>query len=350
MKLSPFAIYNVLDDPEIHISERAIFPSGRAGNTKGYKALALWIVVGSLSALSGFILLNVGTRELHWSAAVAQLVATLILTGIRAWVRRYVGDAPSIIKRLDARFAVAEIACDIYYADYLMMYGGNICFYSFFRLLEEVSISIVETPPSNDKATSSYGIEELYALDDHAVASMGILRRESGWTAGQRVFQTQSVWAEVQPGVYKTKDVTEQMLDAAVEILNLLYIPDIAWEQRVFFKGSAEFDPCLNLGDGKLEGLVKKPLLISDSEVYHNESRRTVQSLLSLTMYYFSVLRVFRSGALFRVLASCPVSEEHSQEWQKKEILGRGYDSSLETWIRTPDGRIDQEMVSKDTP
>ena len=68
-------------------------------------------------------------------------------------------------------------------------------------------------------------------------------------------------------------------------------------------------------------------------------------------MYHFSMLRVFNSVSLFRVLASCPVSEEHSQEWQKKkEILGRGYDSRLETWIRTPDGRIDQEIVSKRTP
>ena len=350
MKLPPFAIYNAFDDPEIHPSERGIFPSGRAGNTKGHKTLAAWTVVGSFFALSGFILQNFGTRELHWSAAVAQLGATLILAGIRAWIRRYVGDAPPITKKLDAHFAAAELACDMYHADYLMMYGGNIRFHSFLRPLEEVSISIAGKPPPNDKAISPHGIEEPHALDDHTDDGMGILRRESGWTAAQRIFQTQSVLAEVQPDVYKTKEVAEQILDAAVEILKLLSIPEIAWEQRVFFKGSAEFEPRLNLGDGKLEGFVKVPLIISDSEVYHNEFRRTVQPLLSLTMYHFSMLRVFSSGALFRVPASCPCSEEHSREWQEKEILGGADDGSLGTWIRTPDGRIDQEMVSKDTP
>ena len=154
MDLPAFAIYNALDDPDVHISERGIFPSGRTENSRGHKTLAAWTVVGSFFALGGFILQNIGTRELHWSAAVAQLVATLILALIRAWVRRHVADAPVVAKKLSAGFEAAELACEIYHADRLMMYGGKICF-----------DSIADEPPPKNKASKPHRIEEPYILD-----------------------------------------------------------------------------------------------------------------------------------------------------------------------------------------
>ena len=52
-----------------------------------------WLIaVGALFALAGFVCQNVGTRELHWSAGVLQLCATLILTGLRAFLRQHIGD------------------------------------------------------------------------------------------------------------------------------------------------------------------------------------------------------------------------------------------------------------------
>ncbi|KAL9078185.1 MAG: hypothetical protein Q9157_002908 [Trypethelium eluteriae] len=351
MKLPSFAIYNAFDDPEVHISQRGIFPSGRAENSRGYQTLAAWTVIGSFFALSGFILQNIGIRELHWSAAVAQLVATLILALIRAWIRRHVSDAPVVTKKLCAGFEAAELACDLYHADYLMIYGGNIRFHSFLRPLEEVSVSVADDPPPKDKALKSHGIKEPHLLDKSVDAGMDISLHKIGLTAVQRVFQSQSVLVEVQPDMFKTKEVAEHIYDAAVEILKLLSITSIPWNQRVFFKGSAEFAPRLKLENGKLKGLVEVPLVITDDELHREPFCRSVQSLMNLTMYHFSMLEVFSAGSLFRVLASCPIGEEYSRKWQKKkEILGQGYEDSLETWIRTPDGRIDQETVFNDAP
>lgn len=54
----------------------------------------LYTVFGTLLTLSGFICQNIGTRELHWSAGVLQLGATVLVTVIRAGARRHVGKLP----------------------------------------------------------------------------------------------------------------------------------------------------------------------------------------------------------------------------------------------------------------
>ena len=151
--------------------------------------------------------------------------------------------------------------------------------------------------------------------------------------------------------MFKTKEVAEQIRDAALEIFKLLSITFVSWEQRVFFRGSAEFKPRLNLENSKLEGLVEVPLVIdSQQSLYLQElTHRTMQSLLSLTIYHYS--KIGMDGTLVRVLASCPIDKEYSQDWQKKkEILGQGYGVSLKTWIRTTDGRIGQEQVLNNAP
>ena len=52
-----------------------------------------WLIAaGAFFALAGFVCQNIGTRELHWSAGVLQLGATLILTALRAFLRQHIGD------------------------------------------------------------------------------------------------------------------------------------------------------------------------------------------------------------------------------------------------------------------
>ncbi|PMD34990.1 hypothetical protein L207DRAFT_436420, partial [Hyaloscypha variabilis F] len=50
--------------------------------------------IGALLTLTGFICQNIGTRELHWSAGILQLGATLLLAVIRALLRGNVGENP----------------------------------------------------------------------------------------------------------------------------------------------------------------------------------------------------------------------------------------------------------------
>jgi hypothetical protein len=48
-------------------------------------------------AVTGYIVQFVGFRALHWSATVVQLGITLVITGIRAWVRRGLAGEPNLI-------------------------------------------------------------------------------------------------------------------------------------------------------------------------------------------------------------------------------------------------------------
>ncbi|PMD64276.1 uncharacterized protein K444DRAFT_714174 [Hyaloscypha bicolor E] len=51
-------------------------------------------ILGTLLALFGFFCQNIGTRELHWSAAVLQLGGTVTVSFLRALLRRHVGRTP----------------------------------------------------------------------------------------------------------------------------------------------------------------------------------------------------------------------------------------------------------------
>ncbi|KAK2007968.1 hypothetical protein LZ32DRAFT_665874 [Colletotrichum eremochloae] len=57
-------------------------------------------VLGTITALTGFILQFVGLRGLHWSASIAQLGAVLVMLGLKAWVRRGLATPPKAISLL----------------------------------------------------------------------------------------------------------------------------------------------------------------------------------------------------------------------------------------------------------
>lgn len=52
--------------------------------------------IGAFLTLTGFVCQNIGTRELHWSAGILQLGATLLLATIRALLRGQVGRKPDL--------------------------------------------------------------------------------------------------------------------------------------------------------------------------------------------------------------------------------------------------------------
>lgn len=54
-----------------------------------------WLVVGgAFTSILGFILLFVGLRGMHWSATVAQMGATLLMTALRTLVRHNLANTP----------------------------------------------------------------------------------------------------------------------------------------------------------------------------------------------------------------------------------------------------------------
>ena len=56
--------------------------------------MATLTMIGTFLTLADFICQNLGIRQLHWSAGVAQLVSTLLLVFLRALLRRHVGERP----------------------------------------------------------------------------------------------------------------------------------------------------------------------------------------------------------------------------------------------------------------
>ncbi|KIM95411.1 hypothetical protein OIDMADRAFT_34169 [Oidiodendron maius Zn] len=87
----------------------------------GQTTLLLFTIIGTFLTLAGFICLNIGVRELHWSAGILQLGATLLLIGFRAIVRYRVGGNPEPAPTLlDDRFktsclvsALQETTCSM---------------------------------------------------------------------------------------------------------------------------------------------------------------------------------------------------------------------------------------------
>lgn len=52
------------------------------------KPIQMIVITGAFMAIGGFIIQFTGLRGMDWSASVGQLIATLIMILVRAWVRR----------------------------------------------------------------------------------------------------------------------------------------------------------------------------------------------------------------------------------------------------------------------
>ncbi|KAI5782070.1 hypothetical protein DFH27DRAFT_488076, partial [Peziza echinospora] len=59
----------------------------QAGYLKEDDMGARGVIAATVCSLCGFFLQFIGLRGMHWAATVAQLVVTLIMTGLRGWVR-----------------------------------------------------------------------------------------------------------------------------------------------------------------------------------------------------------------------------------------------------------------------
>ena len=71
--------------------------------------LAVKTVLGTMVSLCGFIVQFIGLRGMHWSASVAQLGAVVMMTSVRAWVRRGLAKPPRY-RRLPSGFELEWFA------------------------------------------------------------------------------------------------------------------------------------------------------------------------------------------------------------------------------------------------
>jgi hypothetical protein len=110
LSLPAYAILDAEGNQTVRMTKRNDWPPTR-GNKAERESRLILTVVGTCLTLGGFVCQNVGTRELHFSAGLLQLGATLILAALRGWLRRNVGDSPDPEPmRLSESFGASHVA------------------------------------------------------------------------------------------------------------------------------------------------------------------------------------------------------------------------------------------------
>lgn len=74
------------------------YPSIRTSRQAEPSNQKIWAAIAALFSLLGFLAQFLGFRGLHWSVTVSQLVATVVMTILRAWVRRNLIHKPQYFK------------------------------------------------------------------------------------------------------------------------------------------------------------------------------------------------------------------------------------------------------------
>jgi ankyrin repeat protein len=75
--------------------KRILITTSQRADKKGQQTvLQFKAVVGTMISLCGFVVQFIGLRGMPWSASIAQLGATLVMTILRSWVRRGLAERP----------------------------------------------------------------------------------------------------------------------------------------------------------------------------------------------------------------------------------------------------------------
>ena len=88
---------------------RPIWGSYRRGKLRDIGILNIEVAFGTFFSLCGFLLQLTGLRALHFSAAMAQVIAILIMTVVRCYVRRGLAKLPEVIP-LQNEFELDQVA------------------------------------------------------------------------------------------------------------------------------------------------------------------------------------------------------------------------------------------------
>lgn len=89
--------------------QTVITTSHRGGKENKAAILEPKTVIGTIVSLCGFVVQFIGLRGMDWSASVAQLGAVLVMTSLRAWVRRGLAKQPEC-QELSAGFELDWLA------------------------------------------------------------------------------------------------------------------------------------------------------------------------------------------------------------------------------------------------
>ncbi|KAF6841878.1 ankyrin repeat protein, partial [Colletotrichum musicola] len=137
--------------------------------------LEIKTVLGTVIALTGFVLQFIGLRGMHWSASVAQLGAVLVMVCLKAWVRRGLATPPQALALSPG-----------YELDWLAKTLGNLCEAPWAASKQDAEAGFGFKLPVNSKgrgeASSGHGVKKeekgSSTCLDWAVMSRGNARLE----------------------------------------------------------------------------------------------------------------------------------------------------------------------------
>jgi hypothetical protein len=118
-----YAIFANKEKQQVRLSWRSPTDDG-SSTTFCIVSAQILTAFGTSCTIAGFICQNIGTRELHWSAGVSQLVATLFTAVLRALARRHVGDPPGKDRPLTAGMEASQLVCELHNLSRLTLYSG----------------------------------------------------------------------------------------------------------------------------------------------------------------------------------------------------------------------------------
>ncbi|KAI9800395.1 MAG: hypothetical protein M1825_004165 [Sarcosagium campestre] len=293
--------------------------------------VTLITLLGTGLALAGFILQNLGVRELHFSASITQLIATLALTIIRSFVRRNVGIPPSDCIELRRGGEVAH-----------MMY--EMC--GIRRLAVNAKCTVLRGEPSKSPKTQldiTAGLESFSCHSTHA-----------GYV--DRLFTSYKHLSEFQP------EQNELLLQLANKTMDFIFSLALGKQvqQLIVFDGP-DLDPVMlnqtkdEVRKSEEEHRNKAGSFILELELDSDLNLRTsiyekLAALWSFSLHEYHVSRHVSQqekvkSREFHIVAACKLAEYPARFDRLKEYLGS---PMLSAWKWESDGkmtRIDRDGV-----
>jgi hypothetical protein len=369
MNLGAFGIITDEADHKVVISRRTIFPPGsmvpepQSSNINTAqkdvtlewksKILATRTMIGTFLTLAGFICQNLGIRQLHWSAGVAQLVSTLLLVFLRALLRRAVGDIPENPLELMEGHEASHLATHIHHVNRFMI---PVAVYNLPRHVasrepcDDYSPDVDSTDLrllSSEELKISPKLEEPYSNVEPLIIAY-------------RVLHSQLLFQEIQTEAEEVHDIAAEIYDAMDRILDAIDTTRwLEWSFETSLKGTGLAKLCSadSSSSNIIEGILKAEMLFHNcSSSFSGERERQlmiIRTILSLTMYSYFRLRKSpeTSRAVLFILGSCQAESIDNIKFQKKLraiqfVRGQGHyitsSGFLGHWFRGPDRKVFQ--------
>lgn len=376
LNLPAFALFNKETDPQVVISSRILSDSNPRNDLHGVasreaqahitsekksKFMPIATAFGALITITGFILQNIGTRELHWSAGVAQLLSTLVLVVIRALVRRHVGEAPDRFQPLEPGYEATQMAMIINKVEQLEIRTGtsglrkeSVTSQAKSLSLDRNSITVPASQPTGTPPLLPKLLSKTLTVSDSFGASDGTFSEP----LVQALEASRKQFLKILPCKTEVHDMAVRVLKACNLILQALEIDNARWLHPI----SIRISPSLNTKAGTTEQVqgveffnlfVRSPKATKVSgkdvedgaeEDAEEDAEERIESLLDSSMWSYSKskLGVFEANApnvFLRILGFCPPDQEDSinmgsnqkekSQYRKKFKYFQGWSSSI---------------------